>query len=50
VSFDATGQFQVVVPLVLQMPASLGTSLFLQGAQFGANGSVSNGFQLTFCP
>ena len=50
VAFDAAGQWQVTIPLVLQLPGSWGTSLYLQGADLGSPLKLSNGLQLSLCP
>lgn len=48
-TFDASGQWQLQVPLTLQLPGSLGTSLFLQAAQTVPTLGLSNGLELTLC-
>ena len=50
VAFDPSGQTQIVIPLVLQLPGSWGTSLYLQGAQLSPALGLSNGLQVSLCP
>jgi type 1 glutamine amidotransferase len=50
VAFDPSGQTQIVIPLVVQLSGSWGTSLYLQGAQVSPALGLSNGLQVSLCP
>jgi hypothetical protein len=49
-AFDAAGQTQLTLPLVVHLPGSWGTTLYLQGADLGSPLKLSNGLHLSLCP
>ncbi len=48
--FDSAGKWRGTLPLTLELPGSLGNSLFFQGAQLTPSLGLSNGLELDLCP
>jgi hypothetical protein len=49
-AFDATGQAQLVIPQMLQLPGAWGLDLYLQVAEIAPSLAPSNGLHLSLCP